>query len=173
MILVALIHTEGVILFHKYVILELAYADILGQKKHFFIQSPISYQQAIKTHRSLHKSLEVIMCQSRRYKGHKVYRFYEIIHFLKSRYYTFYQRFGRCVIFGYKGKSFQQDILRRCSIPSFNVENIGVPNISTLARLYSHLYLPHCLFHKSPFNKCAEYILRLILHYITTSQTQH
>lgn len=176
MYVAALIHTEGVLLFNKYVVLELAYSDDLGVTRHFLIKSPMSYTKAKKHHNHLKKSLEVIMCCSDYFKNHKVYKFFEIMQFLKARY-TLLQRYhlGKSIHFGYKGKSFQQDILKKCHIPNVNIECFGVPSIQTLMINYPFVR-KDCIYHKKPFNKCAEHILRLIniyLHFKHTTCFSH
>lgn len=162
--IVALTHTEGVILSNKYVILELAYCDLLGTKKHFLIKSPMSYTKAKKDNKYLQKSLEVIMCASNTFKNHKVYPFGEVCQFLKEKYVLLKSRFGKDIRFGYKEKSFQQDIHLKCHIPSINIEFLGIPNIKTLVS-YFPFVKKKCIYHVKSHNKCAEHILRLITAY--------
>lgn len=164
MYIVALTHTEGVILNNKYIILELAYQDMLGLHKHFLIQSPICYTKAKMYNKYLKKSLEVIMCTSYQLNGHKVYKFSEILEFLKERY-AFLQYFYSFKIhFGYKGRSFQRNILSKCNIPNINIECFGIPPIRTLLSMYPYI-TKNCCYHKHYYNKCAEHILRLINAY--------
>ena len=160
-LIVALTHTEGVILFNKYVILELAYSDILGFNAHFLIKSPMSYTVAKKYHEHLEKSLEVIMCVADSYNNHKVYRFFEVLQFLRKRYAILQRHFGNGIQFGYKGRSFQRDILVKCNIPNANIENFGIPSIKML-KLYYPFVKRRCIYHKTFYNKCAQHILRLI-----------
>lgn len=170
MVVVALTHTEGVILNNKYVVLELAYRDVLGMQKHFFIQSPICYTKAKQCNKYLKKSLEVIMCTSSQFNGDKVYKFYEVLQFLRDRYELLRYYFGYNIQFGYKGKSFQRDILVKCNIPCFNIEQWGVPSIKTLMNLYPFVKTS-CGYHMHHYNKCAQHILRLINIYVSTSQS--
>lgn len=165
MMFVALIHTEGVILSRKYNVLELAYSDILGTNKHFLIKSPISYTEAKQRNKYLHKSLQVIMCKSNYYYNERVYTIDEIKHFLKSQYVLLNLYYGPSIQFGYKGKSYQKDILKECNIPCVNIETFGVPSIKRLIAKYPRVK-KYCFYHKLPYNKCAEHILRLINTYI-------
>lgn len=165
---VAIIHTEGVILFNKYVILELAYADILGVHRNFFIQSPMCYKAAKKQNKYLHMSQEVIMCTSSMYHGQRVYKYREIVYFLKHRYRFFYNYFKGNIKFGYKGKSFQENILRQSYIPCINIEIFGIPAIKMLMKWFPKIK-KSCLNHKYKNNKCAKHILHLIkLHIFKT-----
>lgn len=162
--IVALTHTEGVILHNKYVILELAYCDLLDMRKNFLIQSPISYTKAKKGNRHLNKSLEVIMCISNNFKNHRVYKFGQVCQFLKERYFLLKSYYGNNIRFGYKGKSFQQDIFVKCQIPSINIEILGIPRIRTLMSSFPAIE-KKCIYHAKSSNKCAEHILRLITAY--------
>lgn len=162
--IVALTHTEGVILSNRYVILELAYCDLLGIKKHFLIQSPMSFTKAKKSNKYLKKSLEVIMCVSNTFKNHKVYRFSEVCQFLKERYFLLKSHFGNDIRFGYKGKSFQRDVCLKCNIPSINIEFLKIPSIKKLISLFPFVE-KNCIYHMALHNKCAEHILRLITAY--------
>ena len=81
----ALTHTEGVIQFNTYVILELAYSDILGFNALFLIKSLMSYTVSKKYHEHLEKSLELIMCIADSYNNHKVYCFFEVLQFLQEQ----------------------------------------------------------------------------------------
>lgn len=167
--IVALTHTEGVILSNKYVILELAYCDLLGIKEHFLIQSPISYTKAKICNKYLKKSLEVIMCISSNFKNHRVYKFGQVCQFLKERYFLLKSYYGSNIRFGYKGKSFQQDILLKCNIPSINIEFLKIPSIKTLMLYYPDIK-KKCVYHAKCSNKCAEHVLRLITaHFYFTS----
>lgn len=162
--IVALTHTEGAILSNKYVILELAYCDLLGTKKHFLIQSPISYTKARKRNKYLKKSLEVIMCVSSTFKGHKVYKIGEVCQFLKEQYFLLKSYFGNDIRFGFKGKSFQRDIYIKCNIPCINIEFLRIPNIKLLMSYFPFIE-KNCIYHSKVDNKCAEHILRLITAY--------
>lgn len=162
--IVALVHTEGVLLSNKYVILELAYCDLLGIKKHFLIQSPISYTKAKKSNKYLNKSLEVIMCVSNTFGNHKVYKFGEVCQFLKERYFLLKFYFGSNIRFGYKGKSFQRDIFVKCNIPSINIEFLKIPCIKKMMSYFPFIE-KNCIYHVKSHNKCAEHVLRLITAY--------
>lgn len=168
MYIAAIIHTEGVILFNRYVVLELAYVDILDVQRHFFIQSPMRYKDAKKYNKYLQMSQEVIMCTDNTFYGQRVYKYREIVHFLKQRFRLFHDYFKGNVQFGYKGKSFQQDILQKSCIPRINIENYGIPAIQTLIKWYPYMR-KYCFFHKYDHNKCAKHILKLItLHILKT-----
>lgn len=168
--IVALTHTEGVVLNNKYVILELAYRDIFGVHEHFLIQSPISYTNAKKNNKYLKKSLEVIMCTSNEYHGIKVHKFYDVLKFLKDRYKVLRYYYGYQTTYGYKGCSFQKDILVKCNIPNINIESFGIPKINTL-KLYHPTIKRLCCYHKHYYNKCAEHILRLISAHLNNYYT--
>lgn len=166
--IVAIVHTEGVILFNRYVVLELAYMDVTGVQKNFLIQSPMRYKDAKKCNRYLQMSQEVVMCTSSTYCGQRVYKYREILHFLKHRFRLFDHYFRGDVQFGYKGKSFQQDILKQSSIPRINIEMFGIPAIKTLMEFYPYAR-KQCFFHKHYHNKCAKHILKLIkMHILKT-----
>lgn len=165
MSIVALCHTEGVVLRNKkYCVLELAYYDVYRVSRHFLVRSPISYRNALRTQAILPKSLEVLMCRKHFYKDQKVYTFQEIIAFLQERYGQLKTLFGISVVFGYKGGSYQPDVLVKAGIPSFNIERLGCPSIRSLTQPLLVLR-PPCLFHPSTENKCALHILQLILNY--------
>lgn len=163
--IVAIIHTEGVILFNRYVILELAYMDILGIHRNFFIRSPMCYKDAKEQNKYLHMSQEVIMCTSSMYCGQRVYKYREIVYFLKHRYKFFHSYFKSNIKFGYKGRSFQQDILKQSCIPHINIEKFGIPAIKLLLKWYPYVK-KNCLYHKYIDTKCAKHILELIKMYI-------
>lgn len=165
MYIAAIIHTEGVLLSNKYVVLELAYVDILDVQRHFFIQSPICYKDAKKCNKFLQMSQEVVMCTASTYYGRRVYKYREVLNFLKQRFRLFRDYFKSDVRFGYKGRSFQQDILKQSRIPRLNIEIFGIPAIQTLMKRYSHIR-KYCFFHKYDHNKCAKHILKLIKLYI-------
>lgn len=168
--IVALIHTEGVILYNHYVILELAYHDLLDIQRHFLIKSPVSYSKAKNDNKYLMKSLEVIMCVSKTFKNRKVYQFREVCQFLKERYILLQSIYGNNIRFGYKGKSFQRDIFVKCHIPSINIEFLRIPNIKSLISLFPFIK-KNCIYHAKSNNKCAEHILRLITAYFYYSST--
>lgn len=168
MYIAALIHTEGVILFNKYVVLELAYVDILDVQRHFFIQSPMLYKDAKKYNKYLQMSQEVVMCRSNTYYGQRVYKYQEVLQFLKQRFRLFHDYFKGKVQFGYKGRSYQEDVLKQSCIPRLNIESLGVPAIRTLMKRYPYIR-KYCIFHKYDHNKCAKHILKLIkLHILKT-----
>ena len=164
MTLVAWIHTEGALLRNRYHVFELAYQDILGVQKTFFIKSPISYYLAKKQNPYLHKSCETIICKKDMYKNNKVYSFNTVLSFLKRQFYMLSIMFKNC-LFGYKGTSFQQDILKKANIPAVNLEDLNFPSITTLAHRYPHIERKDCPFHPSKVNKCATYILNLFTTY--------
>ena len=164
MTLVAWIHTEGALLSNKYHVFELAYQDILGMQKTFFIKSPISYYTAKKQNPYLQKSCETIICTKSMYKNNKVYSFNSVLNFLKKQFYLFKMIFKNC-LFGYKGASFQPDILRKANIPAINLEDLKFPSIATLAQRYPHIKRQYCPFHPSKYNKCATHILNLFSTY--------
>lgn len=151
---VAWIHTEGVLLSNKYYALELAYEDILGNKRLFFIKSPMTYETARKTNPYIDKSCEAIMCTRSSYHNYKVFTFRQVLDFLRKQFYMFG---SPDAVFGYKGASFQQDILKKASIPAINLERFKIPAIATLSA-YRH----PCPFHVSESNKCAAHVLDLI-----------
>lgn len=162
--IVALTHTEGVVLNNTYFVLELAYQDILGIHQHFLIQSPVSFKTARKFNEHLNCSLEVIMCTYGEFKHRKVYKMSEILHFLNFRYALLKHYYGSNILFGYKGRSFQKNILEQCNIPNINIERFGIPSIKTLMFYYPNIKR-NCVYHIYDSNKCAEHILRLINEY--------
>lgn len=160
---VAWIHTEGVVIFNKYHVLELAYQDVRGVKRLFFIASPMSYRMAMKCNPYLHKSLEVIMCQTSTFKNRPVYTLAEVECFLLDKYKMF-AREEDCV-FGYKGKNFQYDTLKKLNIPAINLEMFNVPSVATLMKT-SRKYCP---YHVDKQKKCAAHILNLLILFFNNS----
>lgn len=156
--LVALVHTEGVLLSNKYYVLELAYRDIEGTSRTFFIKSPISYRRAIRENPHLHKSLETIVCTKNYYKNNRVHSFLYVIRFLQDK----FRRLDGT--FGYKGKSFQSDVLRKANIPAVNVEMLGVPSISMLSTY--HPQRAPCSFHPGDGYKCATHVANLVYDFL-------
>lgn len=155
--LVAWIHTEGVILLNQYYVLELAYEDILGCKKLFLIKSPASYYTAKQINPHLDKSCEVIFCRRSIYKNCPVYNFAQVLDFLWGK----FQKFGPDAVFGYKGRSYQYDILKKANIPGINLEMLNMPSITTLTKMFPNVKRHPCKFHMSEKNKCAAHILNL------------
>lgn len=164
MTLVAWIHTEGALLLNRYHVFELAYQDVFGIQKTFFIKSPISYHVAKKQNPYLHKSCETIMCTKNTYKNNKVYSFNSVLSFLKRQYHILSAIFKNC-LFGYKGASFQIDVLKKANIPAINLEDFNFPSIATLVKKYPYIKREECPFHPNKYNKCATYILNLFTTY--------
>lgn len=155
--LVAWIHTEGVILLNQYYVLELAYEDVLGCKKLFLIKSPMSYYAATKINPHLDKSCEVILSRQFIFKNYPVYTFTQVLNFLWKK----FKAFGSNAVFGYKGKSFQYDILKKANIPAINLETLNMPSIATLKKMFPNVKRQPCAFHVSENNKCAAHVLNL------------
>ena len=155
----AFVHTEGVVLGSRYVPLELTYRDRLGYETTFRINSPVSFQEARAAH--LHVRPEAIMLTS-----HGV-PYHETLRFLQDRFHLLQQRSREPVVFGYKGESYQPNVLRDAGIPKIlNVEQLGVPAIRVLQQKYGHAVgggTP-CPHHMSPRrNKCSRAVARLVL----------
>ena len=144
----ALIHTQGVVLGKKYVTLELAYQDVMGIRAHFHIRSPLNYSAMRKFYPNARPDVVVIT------EGGTSYA--EVIHFLKLRFRRLSNELGPYVIFGYKGESYQPQVLRDAGIPHImNVEKFGVPALKVTDKA--------CYLHKRNESKCALVALDQIL----------
>lgn len=143
----AIIHTQGVVLKSTYVPLELAYVDVLGVKAHFHINSPIPYSAMRKFYPNARPDVIVITGEGTPYS--------QVLEFLRNRF-MYLMTLHPNTVFGYKGGSFQPQVLRDAGITSIvNLEKFGVPPITR-----SFL----CPWHKR--GKCAVAALDHILRYV-------
>lgn len=143
----AIVHTQGVVLDSTYVPLELAYIDVLGVRAHFHINSPIPYTAMRKIYPNSRPDVTVIT------EGGTPYA--QVLAFLKKRFELFVAMHPSTV-FGYKGESFQPQVLRDAGIPSMiNLEKFGIP---ALRRSFQ------CSWHRR--GKCAVAALEHILGYV-------
>lgn len=151
----ALIHTQGVVLNRTYIALELAYQDVSGFRTHFIITSPISFSKMKQKYRHVHADVLVTTHSGTPYSN--------VIQFLKDRqaFLRLYCKTDR-ICFGFKGNSYQPQILRDAGIAdTINVEIFEV--VPPLA--HSGIWHPHCSWHKSR-GKCALVALEHILFHL-------
>lgn len=146
----AIVHTQGVVLKSSYVPLELAYIDVLGVQAHFHINSPIPYSAMRKFYPNARPDVIVITDGGTPYS--------QVLEFLKNRF-QFLSTLHPDTVFGYKGASFQPQVLRDAGIASIvNLEEFGVPPLS---RSFS------CPWHRR--GKCAVAALDHILRHVPGS----
>lgn len=125
----ALVHTQGVVLGSSYVPLEMAYVDVLGVQAHFLITSPISFTAMRKFYPHSRSDVTLITDGGTPYS--------HVLEFLRTRYQCLLllllQAESSAVVFGYKGGSYQPQILRDAGIPSiFNIEEWGDDSVPAL-----------------------------------------
>lgn len=144
----ALVHTQGVVLDSQYVPLEMAYLDALGGRAHVHITSPISFTAMRKFFPHSRSDVTVIT------EGGTSYR--QVLAFLRDRFQLLSYHLGPTVAVGYKGASYQPQILRDAGIPSLvNVETLGVPALTSA--------VGECPWHRGSRSKCAAVALNQIL----------
>lgn len=149
----AVVHTQGVVLHRTYVPLELAYRDALGVEAHFLITSPISFSSMRKHYP--HSRPDVVVVTD---GGGTPYS--SVLDFLKFRYACLANVFPR-VVFGYKGNSFQPQVLKDAGIPdAVNVERLGVPALRRHGTTTDDTCRWHCTGRR---RKCALDALNQIL----------
>lgn len=159
--LVALVHTQGVVLGSKYIPLEMAYVDILRMQAHFHITSPISFTAMRKFFP--HSRSDVTMIT----EGGISYA--QVLAFLNQRFHYLNALFPQSTgSFGCKGTTYQTQILKDAGISNIiNVETLGVPalrhaRVDTITDLTAY-----CPWHIGRrWNKCAKVALNRILHHI-------
>lgn len=156
----ALVHSQGYVFDKHFYCLEFAYSDILNHPSLFFIKSPRSYTLL----KMLRPKLPITVSVNP--PGETVSYSY-VINFLRKRYKTFQRLFpGETIVFGYKGKSYQSDILQHAGIPHIvNVERFGVPRIELLIEMYPDEQRT-CNRHPKREKRCADLILRIICRYM-------
>jgi hypothetical protein len=155
---VAIVHSEGVLLkkenYKSYYALELAYIDIEGMIKKFLIKSPMNQAEALSKYdkATIERSQDVIMCTSDEWCGLRTYSYWQVLQFLRSRYFHFRARY-RNSVFSYKGAFFQSKILKHAGIHRVNLEDFGCPSLRLLNQSFgSHLLATfpgtqYCPFH--------------------------
>lgn len=146
----AIVHTQGVVLGRTYMPLELAYWDITNFRAHFIITSPINYYKMRRLYP--HSRPDVMMITD----GGTPYS--EVLRFLRNRYLYLQQILAPRIVFGYKGESFQPQVLRDAGIPDrVNLEVYGVPPLKHENANGA------CPWHKGNRSKCALVALDRIL----------
>lgn len=155
----ALIHTTGVVLGKKYFPLELAYLDVTGYEIHFLLNSPYTYNEAIRTFP--HARPDVLMTTLR---GTGLS---SVLQFLRVRHRHLREIFPDTpIVFGCKGNSLQMDVLKQTELPHLvNVETLGVPSLKVLAQTFPYLVFSSCSWHVK-FSKCALVAVRLIAAHV-------
>lgn len=157
----ALVHTQGVVLGSSYVPLEMAYVDVLGVQAHFLITSPISFTAMRKFYPHSRSDVTLVT------EGGTPYS--HVLEFLRTRYQCLLllqAPSAAAVVFGYKGGSYQPQILRDAGIPSiFNIEKWGsgaaLPALPPPPPLHT---AAACPFHPPRFrSKCAAVAIDAIL----------
>lgn len=156
----ALVHSQGYVFDKHFYCLELAYTDIWGHHCVFLIKSPRSY----KNLKMLRPKLPITVLVNR---PGKTVSYNYVIDFLRKKYGNFQRLLPyETIVFGYKGKSYQSDILQHARIPHIvNMEIFGVPRIDLLMEMYPEEQRM-CDLHPKREKRCAELILRLICRYM-------
>lgn len=150
MMLTAVVHTQGVVLQSTYIPLEVAYHDVLGFSFHALITSPLSHD-ALR-HFYPHARSDVTMVEN----GGTPYS--DVLQQLRERACILSTHYPR-VVFGYKGESYQPQILRDAGIVDIlNVETLGVPRLPPTEEV--------CSWHTRRSSKCAWVSLRHILRHL-------
>lgn len=145
----AVVHTQGVVLNRTYVPLELAYRDVLGVQAHFLITSPISFSRMRKLYPNSRPDVLVLADQGTPYSS--------VLNFLKFRYDCLHNVYPQTV-FGYKGNSFQPQVLKDAGIPFIlNLEKFGIPAIIRSGT---------CPWHIGNQRKCALAALEHIFRHV-------
>lgn len=146
----AIVHTQGVVLGSTYFPLEMAYHDILGARAHFLITSPLPYAAMRKFYPHARPDALVVT------EGGTPYS--EVLDFLRLRFRFLASQFP-AVVFGYKGESYQPQMLRDAGIGSVvNVEKFGVPALQVTTNA--------CRWHRASPSKCAATALEQILRHL-------
>lgn len=145
----ALVHTQGVVLGKTYIPLELAYMDILGERAHFLITSPLNYSKMKRLYPNARPDVLVTTVEGTAYS--------EVLNYLKLRFQILSDIFPSTpILFGYKGHSYQPRVLLDAGIPNrVNVERFGVPALKVTDNI--------CRWHKGNHRKCALAALEQIL----------
>lgn len=152
----ALVHSQGVVLGSTYYALELAYEDVTGTRAHFHITSPLGYYKMRRCYPHARPDVLVIA------KGGTPYS--KVLDFLKRRFRYLRDCWGEAVVFGYKGESYQPQVLRDAGISRIiNVEKLGVPAL----RITDNA----CSWHKRTLSKCALVALNQILDHKCSSSS--
>lgn len=156
----ALVHSQGYVLDKHFYCLEIAYTDVLNHHSLFLVKSPRSYT----TLKMLRPKLPLTVSVNP--PGETVSYNY-VINFLRKNYSKFEILFpGETIVFGYKGKSYQSDVLQHACIPYIvNVEIFGVPRIDLLMEMYPDEQRT-CDRHPKREKRCAELILRIVCRYM-------
>lgn len=152
----ALVHSVGVVLGNTYVPLELAYSDVTGYHVNFLITSPINFAKIRRLYPSSRPDAIVTTTDGVPYSC--------VLAFLKQRQETLRAQFGTpVVVFGYKGSSYQSNVLKDAGIAHhLNVETLGVPKLTH----HEHT----CPWHKGP-SKCAAAALnQMLTHLLKTRE---
>lgn len=151
----AIVHTKGVVLGDKYVPLELAYCDVTGLLSCFHITSPMNYSKMRKCYPLARPDVEVTT------SGGIIYS--DVLKYLKDRYEFLQNLFPNTeIVFGYKGGSFQPNILKDAGIRNImNVEQLGVPTVNR-----NIMNSANCPLHKGNLKKCALVALNQITHHL-------
>lgn len=159
----ALVHSQGYVFDKQFYCLEIAYTDILNHRSLFLVKSPRSYT----TLKRLRPKLPITVSVNP--PGETVSYNY-VIGFLRKKYRGFQKLFpGETIVFGYKGKSYQSDVLQHACIPYIvNIEIFDVPRIDLLMEMYPD-EKRKCHYHPKREKRCAELILRLICRYFKES----
>lgn len=150
----ALVHSQGTVFQNQYIPLEIAYVDVTGVHVCFLIKSPLSFWDAARIDPNMKKSLHVVMTTR------DGVRYSEVERFLSERYTVLKDVFGPSVLFGYKGQSYQKNVLG--DIPSINLETLGCPSLRQLQTRFPNLQR-NCPYHLYPNQKCARHVLQLLL----------
>lgn len=137
----AIVHTEGVIL-ERYYALELAYTDMEGHTENFLIR----YPRQVKSYnpKTFAASLDVVPCTGDSFRGHRVHSYSKVLRFLREKAFRLHAKYRRR-LFGFKGRSFQDKVLRDAEIPGVNLESFGCPSLYRLQSIWP-LRRP-CPFH--------------------------
>lgn len=157
----AIVHTQGVVLGRHYHPLELAYADRLGHVAHLLIASPIRYSDM---KRQYPRSFPDVLMSV---EGGASYS--SVLSFLQGRYRLLQRAYPSSdIVFGYKGQSYQSDILRDAGLSNtVNLESLGrMPRLDHRTR-----YHPYCPWHRG-HSKCALDAVARILSFLRDSTTE-
>lgn len=156
----AMVHSQGYVIDKHFYCLEFAYSDILNNQHLFLVESPWSYS-CIKYHYP-----KLPLTVSVNTPGETVSYKY-VIKFLRNQYKNLKKWIpNEKVIFGYKGRCFQSNILRHARVPhTVNVESLGVPSIDQLMEMYPDEDMK-CDSHPKQEKRCAELILRIVRRYM-------
>lgn len=143
----ALVHTQGVVVTNKYIVLEFAYRDVTGVVEHCLVKSPLSFRDAKR--KDFRIRPDVIMTNE-----HGV-PYASVLNFVCNQYYRLRNVLRvENVVFGFKGNSYQPKILRDAGLSSIvNIEDLGgIPSLKTLTLEGNG----GCPFHARNSLKCAK-----------------